>query len=83
MSFLWEPATPILVQLSGSSPKAFVWQGRRHEVRWIANEWQVDFGWWRLRLWRDYYKILTRTGLLVLLYQDLQTGDWFLQQIYD
>jgi hypothetical protein len=83
MSLIWQPATPIQMLVEEKAPIAFIWQGRRHQVRLIAKSWRLDWGWWRLRLWRDYYKLLTESQLLVLVYQDLQSGDWFLQQIYD
>jgi hypothetical protein len=41
------------------------------------------WGWWRLRLWRDYYKLVTDTGLLVIVYYDLLEGKWYLQQLFD
>jgi glycosyltransferase involved in cell wall biosynthesis len=32
---------------------------------------------------RDYYKLVTHTGLLVVIFQDLVTGDWYLERLYD
>jgi hypothetical protein len=83
MSFLWQPAAPIEMQLETSRPKLFIWAGRKHRIRKIAREWRIDIGWWRFRLWRDYYKVLTDSNLLVLIYQDLQDESWFLLQVYD
>ncbi len=84
MSRLFGDSIPIEVQvLNGAIPKQFQWNGCRHPVQTIANHWRVDFGWWRLRIWRDYFKLQTTTGLLVTIYCDLTTDEWYLQMIYD
>jgi hypothetical protein len=83
MSYLWFPAQAIEIQLQVEKLYAFKWRGRSHRVVWLAKQWRMDWGWWRLRVWRDYYKLLTDTGLLVLVYQDLLDGKWYLQQVYD
>ena len=64
-------------------PRRFTWKGQRHSVQDIAKHWRVDFGWWKLHIWRDYYKLTTQTGLLVVVYHDLLTGTWYFQQLYD
>jgi hypothetical protein len=43
----------------------------------------VDTGWWRLRVWREYFKLETDTGLLVIIYRNLLTDDWYFQRLYD
>jgi hypothetical protein len=43
----------------------------------------VDTGWWMRRIWRKHYKVATKSGMLVVIYHDLVTGKWYLQQIYD
>lgn len=83
MSFLWLPAQPITMQLQQKQLEAFEWKGRRHRVVMVAKSWRMDWGWWRLRLWRHYYKVVTDTGLLVLIYRDLLDEGWYLQQLYD
>jgi hypothetical protein len=54
-----------------------------HTVQGIAKRWRVDVEWWRKRIWREYFKLYTHTGLLVVLYRDLLTGQWYLQRLYD
>ncbi len=39
--------------------------------------------WWRVRIWREYFKLTTGTGLLVVIYRDLLSGAWYLQRLYD
>ena len=72
-----------VVSDEAARPNHFAWQGRTHQVGAIARMWRVDFGWWGLRVWRDYFKVTTDSGLLVVIYHDLLTGQWFLQRLYD
>ncbi len=84
MTRLWPNGEPITVEHSpDGAPRAFTWQGRTHPVQGIAKRWRVDTGWWRRRIWREYFKLSTRTGLLVILYRDLLTDRWYLQRLYD
>ena len=84
MSHLWTAGSAITVTADAEGlPLRFVWRGTTHPVEGIANHWRVDGEWWRRRLWRDYFKLYTRTGLLVVLYHDLLSNSWFIQRIYD
>lgn len=83
MSYLWIPALPIHMQLSEGQPQAFLWRKRRHQVTWVAQRWRVDTEWWEARVWREYYKLVTDTGLLVVVYEDLLVSGWYLQQVMD
>jgi hypothetical protein len=83
MTYLWLPAQPIVMHLQSKKPSDFEWKRRKHRVVWIAKTWRMDWGWWRLRLWRDYYKVVTDTGLLVVVYYDLLDDKWYLQQLFD
>jgi hypothetical protein len=86
---LWTPAEPITVVTKASpagvsnAPSTFSWQGQTHTVAHITREWRVDIDWWRERTWRAYYKLSTDTGLLVIIFQDLLTTQWYLQRLYD
>lgn len=84
MTHLWPDGQPITVAVnSRAEPTSFRWQGRTHPVETIGRRWRVDMEWWRQRIWRAYYKLSTETGLLVIIYQDLLSGDWYLQRLYD
>ena len=83
MSPFWMEGTPIQVEQNGEQVLAFVWQGQRHEVMAMTRRWRVDEGWWGVRVWRDYAKLTTHSGLLVIVFQDLLTGVWYLQRLYD
>ena len=83
MTRLWTQGIAIRMDLNDGLPGRFVWEKRAHPVLYVANHWRVDVAWWRWRVWRDYWKLVTGTGLLVVVYQDLSVGDWYLQRLYD
>ena len=84
MTHLWPRGTPIVVVFDQTyTPQRFIWQGRRHRVQQITKRWRVDQDWWQRRIWREYFKLSTATGLLVVIYRDLLTGQWYLQRLYD
>ena len=84
MTRFWPEGEPIAVTSDDTEiPRAFIWRGQTHQVQDIAKRWRVDVDWWRGRVWREYFKLTTRTGLLVVLYQNLLTGRWYLQRLYD
>lgn len=84
MTRLWPDGIPIQVVLSSSDlPDCFTWQGQKHDVQAIHQHWRVQLEWWQEGVWRDYFKVTTITGLLVVIFHDLHTGDWYLQRLYD
>ncbi|MCB0163880.1 MAG: hypothetical protein KDI79_06635 [Anaerolineae bacterium] len=84
MTRLWSAGEPIDVQSDNLlTPQTFTWQRHHHQVQHVAKRWRVDQDWWRGRIWREYFKLTTQTGLLVIIYRDLLTGEWFLQRLYD
>jgi hypothetical protein len=84
MTRLWPEGSPITVFTVGSEvPQHFTWQGQKHNVKEITRRWRVDLDWWRENVWRDYFKLTTQTGLLVVIFHDLQADQWYLQRLYD
>jgi hypothetical protein len=84
MTRLWPEGIPIEVFPSSSeTPNGFSWQGQSHLIDGIAKRWRVQVDWWREPVWRDYFKVTTRTGLLVVIYVDLHSRKWYLQRLYD
>lgn len=84
MTRVWLEGDPISVEVDGAgNPIYFIWGDKAHTAQSIANRWRVDVNWWRLRLWRDYFKLTTDTGLLVIVYRDLVDGTWYMQRLYD
>lgn len=74
MTRLWVAGVAVQMTASGGVPQRFVWRGQVYRLAWIANHWRV---------WRDYWKLVTRTDLLVVVYHDLPDGEWYLQRLYD
>ena len=72
-----------MVSDTDGTPCSFEWQGRPHPITGISKRWRVDNWWWRVRVWREYFKLETGTGLLVIIYRDLLTDQWYLQRLYD
>lgn len=84
MSRLWLRGVAITVDHpQADSPVAFVWNETKHTITHVANRWRVDVEWWRFHIWRDYFKVVTSSGLLVVIYHDLLTDQWFVQRLYD
>lgn len=91
MTRLWISGDPIMVQTSVLShthpgfanPLQFTWHDQVHRVTQITRQWRVDIDWWRERIWRSYFKLITESGFLVVIYQDLLTGQWYLQRLFD
>ena len=67
----------------GGLPQGFTWEARSHTVQLVLDRWRVDVEWWRWRVWREYFRLATRTGLLVVVYHDLLEDRWYLQRVYD
>jgi len=83
---LWPEGKPVEVVVgAGATPSAFRCFGRWWEVAEVCNRWRVREGWWREEgeCWREYHKLLTREGLLCLLFHDLHGDGWFLERLYD
>jgi hypothetical protein len=84
MSYLFPTDTGRLtVVCRGDDVRAFRLFGRRHDVAAVLNRWRIDEGWWCEHQRRDYFKVLTQSGWLVVLYHDLIGGGWYLERIED
>lgn len=84
MSRLWVMGLPIRVRADVlGAPLSFTWEGRRYQVAQITRRWRVDEKWWQRRIWREYFKLATRGRMLVVIFHDLMSGQWFLQRVYD
>lgn len=70
---------------AGAQPVRFMWQGRSHRIAQVQQRWRVDADWWRAegRVQRIYLAVTTTSGLLCVLYQDLESQAWFLAKVYD
>jgi hypothetical protein len=50
------------------------------KVEAILESWRIDDEWWRQQIARSYMELLLEGGKRVVVYQDLVTGLWFMQQ---
>ena len=83
-AYIWREGTPIQVEgTEQGTPVTFTWNEQTHQVDMLIRQWRIEQGWWQKRLWLAYFRLSTDTGLLVILYQDLVTGEWFLQGLDD
>ncbi len=46
----------------------------------ILEVWRIDDEWWRAPITRRYVDVVLDGGAHVVLFEDLQTGAWFVQQ---
>jgi hypothetical protein len=80
----WREGNPVQdVVMENGVPTQFTWRGQVHPIKQIANQWRIDDGWWEQRIWQDRFKIITTTGLMVILAHDLVTDIWFTVREYD
>ena len=64
---------PTAVALPGSSRRGF------RAVESVRESWRIDDEWWRHPISRYYHDLVLEGGQLVILYQDLVDGEWYLQ----
>jgi hypothetical protein len=57
--------------------------GTDHGEVGICNRWRVDDGWWRDPVARACYKIVTRSGLVAVIFLDEIRGAWHLERVFD
>lgn len=84
MTYLWRAGVSIVVDMDDLyAPLSFNQQGNSYVVAQVLTRWRVDEDWWNNRVWREYFKLITRDNRLVILFRDLHTGNWYLQRDYD
>lgn len=84
MSRFWPDGLEISVAADAeATPLQIRWGRQTHAVAQIRERWRVDQGWWQRRVWREYFTLLTDTGLLVQIYHEAPAGAWRLQRVYD
>ena len=72
----------VIAEVEGE-PFAFFLNGKREKVREVSNRWRMQEEWWRRERIREYYRVITESGRLCLIFQDLLGGGWFLERVYD
>ena len=84
----FSPTEPIEVTAHRRSgdPLTLRWRGRVERVAWLDAPWEVVEEWWLggpEAIRRRYYRLLTRSGLLCVVYRDRASGRWFLEEVLD
>ena len=49
-------------------------------VEEVVEEWRIDDEWWRTPIHRRYVEVVLEGGAHVVLFEDVITGEWFLQK---
>ena len=55
-------------------------KGGGQAIEDVLESWRVDDEWWRLPISRRYCEVVLEGGKRVVLFEDLHTGEWFIQQ---
>lgn len=63
-------------------PCSVYWRGRRQRVTAVLNRWRVEGRWWDEPVARNYVKLLTEDGSLLLLVYDSTLMVWHIRRIY-
>ena len=83
MTKFFDEGILIEVDMKDAQPTAFIWNKQKHLINVIDYHWRLNVEWWKSPTWRDYYQVVTDTGVLAVVYHDLETDNWFLQLLYD
>ena len=49
-------------------------------VESVVEEWRIDDEWWRTPIHRRYFEVVLEGGAHVVLFEDLVSGEWFMQK---
>ncbi len=50
------------------------------KVEFVNETWRLDDEWWRVPIHRRYFEVVLEDGRRAVLFEDLNTGDWFIQR---
>lgn len=87
MTKSWADGLPIRVEAVDAQgvPASFGWQGQTHAVERLVQRWEVETDWWSEEgeTRRLFVTVITKTGMLCVLFCDLPTGEWRISRLYD
>jgi hypothetical protein len=46
-------------------------------VEAVLETWRIDDEWWRRPISRIYHEVVLETGATMVIYQDLEEGNWY------
>ncbi len=71
----------IEVLAHGSGAPAFIRRNRKlNQVAAILNSWRIDDEWWREMISRQYFRVELKNGLVITIFNDLVSGEWYQQR---
>lgn len=81
---LFRPALPARVRLVEDAPKNVMATGVKGTVLRSAGPWKTSGEWWTSTFWcREEWDVALDDGALYRIYQDSQSGSWFVHGVYD
>ncbi len=81
---LFRPALPARVQLVEYAPRNIAAPGVRGAVLRSAGPWKTSGEWWTPTFWcREEWDVSLDDGALYRIYQDSQSGSWYVHGVYD
>ena len=54
--------------------------GARRSIEAVGEVWRIDDEWWRRKISRRCIEVILEGGGHVVMFEDLNTGEWFLQK---
>lgn len=75
-----ESGHPTLLKVDVPHPDGGTAERHTRTVDTVVEVWRVDDEWWREPISRRYFESVLEGGRHVVLYEDLTTGDWFMQR---
>lgn len=72
---------PVTVELDAEgNPVAVAIQEKgRLSVETLGESWRIDDEWWRTPISRRYVEVVLEGGRHVVVFEDLSTGEWWMQ----
>jgi protein ImuB len=81
---LFRPALPARVCLVEYAPRNVLAAGVKGKVVQHAGPWKTSGEWWAPTFWcREEWDVALDDGALYRIYQDSQSGDWYVHGVYD
>lgn len=71
----------IVAKRNGYFPKAFVWRGKRYNVRRVEKCWTITGRDLLGRARQHRFRVWTTDGSVYEMCQDLRTDEWFLEKV--
>lgn len=84
MAKLLEKPEEIRVRTNaGGVPLSLSRDGTREKITAIYEQWKAADQWWGKEMERHYFRVKTSRGLVLDIYHDIGTNNWYLSKIHD